>query len=87
MMKNKMSNKYLKYLAVGLFVFALVANIRITLTDPFMFTSEIVLAQESSTDDCESAEGLYNYDEYDVGGGYYTCVEDKYDCCTEETSS
>ena len=51
MINKKVINKSLKYLAVSLFVFAMVANIQITLTDPFMFTSEMVLAQESGTGD------------------------------------
>ena len=54
-MKKNTLNKYLKYLAAGIFLLALVANIRISLSDPFMFTSEMVLAQDSSSD---SDEGI-----------------------------
>ena len=56
MISKKAINKSLKYLAVSLFVFAMVANIQITLTDPFMFTSEMVLAQDSGTDSSDSSD-------------------------------
>jgi hypothetical protein len=57
MITKKVINKFLKYLAVSLFVFAMVANIQITLTDPFMFTSEMVLAQ-ATADDTSTDEGI-----------------------------
>lgn len=54
--------KFLKYAAVAIFMFALVLNIKFSLSDPFMFTSDLVLAQESessSSDDEKNTPATY----------------------------
>jgi hypothetical protein len=72
-MKSKVVNKSLKYLAVSLFIFAMVANIKVTLTDPFMFTSEMVLAEDTSqppNDDCVWSEEKGDWVCPDESGDY-----------------
>jgi hypothetical protein len=43
-----------------------------------LFSIALPAAGES---ECERKGGLYNYDEYEVGGEFSTCVEDDLDCC------
>jgi hypothetical protein len=66
-MKNKALNKTLKYLAVSLFIFAMVANIHISLSDPFVFTSDMVIAQDTG-DDTSTDDGI--------------CCAELYESCT-----
>ena len=97
MISKKAINKSLKYLAVSLFIFAMVANIQITLTDPFMFTSEMVLAQDSGTppnEDCvwsmekgdwvcpdESGDYEYFIMVYDTLRDCYKCESANFGSC------
>ena len=46
-MKTKFKNK-LRYLAAGIFMIGLIANVSLSLTDPFVFIGTDLLAQTSS---------------------------------------
>jgi hypothetical protein len=95
-MKKKIVNKSLKYLAISIFIFAMVANIQLTLNDPFIFTSELVLAQETDNSTEESCDvggpgsSSCSYESCSVGfceKCSVTCTDGYYACCGYDSLS
>ncbi len=79
---KKTVNKIAKIIAISVFFIALLFNVKVSLEDPFLYTNNIVLAQNSSgectspTGDCPG--GACSYQSYFAGEPKSCCTA----CCT-----
>lgn len=61
--------KIIKFTSAGLFLIALVINVKVTLDDPFVMLSKMVIAQETQTGSDTNSDSDTKY------GGLLPCVE------------
>ena len=86
-MKTKWKNK-LRYVAAGIFLLGLIANVSLSLTDPFVYVGTDLLAQSSSNECTKTGkwqEVLEIIDPPLIQCRYQgiLCCESKGKCCPE----